>query len=138
MFLEISQNSQKSICARVSLLNKVTEACNFIKKETLSQRFSCKFCEIYKNTFFYRTPLDECFCNKLNIISCGICLSFKSRHLELLYKIMIQLLSTGIFLVLWSKGPSCNFTKQLFFLHSCEWLVPVILLLSLIKKQVLN
>ena len=28
-----------------------------IKKETLAQMFSCNFCEISKNTFFYRTPL---------------------------------------------------------------------------------
>ena len=30
-------------------------ACNFIKKETLAQVFSCEFCGISKNTFFYRT-----------------------------------------------------------------------------------
>ena len=30
-----------------------TEACNFIKKDTLSQVFSCKFCnEIFKNSLF--------------------------------------------------------------------------------------
>ena len=29
-----------------------TEDCNFIKKETLAQVFSCEFCEISKNTFF--------------------------------------------------------------------------------------
>ena len=28
------------------------KACNFIKKETLAQVFSCEFCEIFKNTFF--------------------------------------------------------------------------------------
>ena len=28
------------------------KACNFIKKETLAQVFSCEFCEISKNTFF--------------------------------------------------------------------------------------
>ena len=28
------------------------QACNFIKKETLVQVFSCEFCEISKNTFF--------------------------------------------------------------------------------------
>ena len=28
------------------------ETCNFIKKETLAQVFSCKFCEMVKNTFF--------------------------------------------------------------------------------------
>ena len=33
------------------------EACNLIKKETLAQVFSCEFCEISKNTFYYRTPL---------------------------------------------------------------------------------
>ena len=30
------------------------EACNFIKKETLAQMFSCEFCQISKNTFSYR------------------------------------------------------------------------------------
>ena len=29
----------------------------FIKKETLTQVFSCEFCEISENTFFHRTPL---------------------------------------------------------------------------------
>ena len=28
------------------------KACNFIKKETLAQVFSCELCEISKNTFF--------------------------------------------------------------------------------------
>ena len=34
---------------------------NFIKKETLAQMFSCEFCEIFKNTFFKRTPLVAAF-----------------------------------------------------------------------------
>ena len=34
-----------------------TQACNFIKKETLAQVFSYEFCKIYKKTNFYRTPL---------------------------------------------------------------------------------
>ena len=39
--------------------NKVTglQACNFIKKETPMQVFFCEICEIFKNTFFHRTPL---------------------------------------------------------------------------------
>ena len=40
-------------------------ACNFIKKETLAQVFSCEFCEISKNTFFYRTPLVAAFVLKM-------------------------------------------------------------------------
>ena len=30
----------------------------FIKKETLEQVFSCEFCEIFGNTFSYRTPTE--------------------------------------------------------------------------------
>ena len=57
VFLEVSQNSQENTCARVSfLINLQTSACNFIKKETLAQVFSCEFCEISNKTFSYRTP----------------------------------------------------------------------------------
>ena len=34
----------------------MSRAFNFIKKETLAQVSSCKFCEISKNIFSYRTP----------------------------------------------------------------------------------
>ena len=33
-----------------------SQACNFIKIETLAQVFFSEFCEISKNTFSYRTP----------------------------------------------------------------------------------
>ena len=46
MFLEISPNSQENTYARVS----------FIKKEPPAQVFSCEFWDIFKNTFWYRTP----------------------------------------------------------------------------------
>ena len=39
------------------MVNHRPEACNFIKIETLAKVFPCEFCEIYKNTFYYRTPL---------------------------------------------------------------------------------
>ena len=42
-----------------------TEACNFIKKETLTQVFSCKFYEISKNNFSYRTFLVAATVNKI-------------------------------------------------------------------------
>ena len=29
-----------------------SQACNFIKKETLAQMFSCEFCQISNNAFF--------------------------------------------------------------------------------------
>ena len=37
------------------------QACNFIKKETLAQVFYSEFCDIFKSTFFYRTPLVAAF-----------------------------------------------------------------------------
>ena len=42
------------------------QLCNFIKKETLAQVFSCEFWEISKNTLFYRIPGD-CFCRFYDI-----------------------------------------------------------------------
>ena len=51
VFLEISQHLQENTCARVSL-----KACNFLKKETLAQVFSCKCYVISKDTFFTEHP----------------------------------------------------------------------------------
>ena len=42
VFLKIPQNSQETR----------PQTSNFIKKETLTQVFSCEFCQISKNTFF--------------------------------------------------------------------------------------
>ena len=39
-----------------TISKNVSGTCKFIKKETLTQVFSCEFCEITKNIFFYRTP----------------------------------------------------------------------------------
>ena len=51
--LEISQNSQENTCARLSFLIKL-QAWSLLLywKETLTQVFSCQFCEISKNIFF--------------------------------------------------------------------------------------
>ena len=50
VLLEISKNSQENNCARVPFLIKLQAGtCNFIKKETLAQKFSCEFCETCKH-----------------------------------------------------------------------------------------
>ena len=41
----------KYLCQSLFLLKLQTSACNFIKKETMTQMFFCKFCEISKKTF---------------------------------------------------------------------------------------
>ena len=53
-FLEISQNSQESTCARVSFLIKLQayRPATLFLKMTLVQVFSCEFCEICKAPFF--------------------------------------------------------------------------------------
>ena len=48
---------QLQLCRNLFLIKLQAEACNFIKKKTLTQVFSCEFCEISKNTFSHRTPL---------------------------------------------------------------------------------
>ena len=49
----------KHLCQGL-FFNKV-EAFNFIKKETLTQVFSCEFCEVFNNTFLQNTSC--CFLN---------------------------------------------------------------------------
>ena len=52
MSLKISQNSQENTRVRVSFLIKLqASACNFIKKETPAQVYSCEFYEFFKNNF---------------------------------------------------------------------------------------
>ena len=48
LFLENSQNSHENTCSRVSFLIN--------KREALSLVFSYEFWEIFKNSFFHRTP----------------------------------------------------------------------------------
>ena len=60
VFRKFTKFARKHLCQSL-FFNKVAglrpEACNFIKKETLVQVFSCKFCDISKNTFLHKTPL---------------------------------------------------------------------------------
>ena len=43
-------------CSIKKVFLEIASAHNFIRKETLAQVFSSEFCEIFKNTFSYRTP----------------------------------------------------------------------------------
>ena len=67
----------KHLCQSL-FFNKVTGgACNFIKKETLAQVFSCEVCEISKNTFYYRTPLVAAFGGACDRACVRTCFSFR-------------------------------------------------------------
>ena len=58
VLLKILQNLQENDCVTVSSLKKLQVKANkFIKKETLTQVLLCEFCDIFKNTVSYRTPL---------------------------------------------------------------------------------
>ena len=58
-----SKFTGKHLCQSRFLMRLQTSGLRFIKKETLAQVFSCEFCKISKNTFFYRTYLGDCFWN---------------------------------------------------------------------------
>ena len=64
--LENLQNSYENTCARVSFLIK---ACNFIKKETLAQMFSCEYCEISRTPSLQNTSgrLLLCVAQRLSV-----------------------------------------------------------------------
>ena len=51
LFLQNSQETGKHLCQSFFLIKLQVEDCNFIKKETLTQVFSCEVCKIFKNTF---------------------------------------------------------------------------------------
>ena len=89
----------KHLRQRLFLKSYRPQACNFIKKVSLAQVFSCEFCEISKNTYFYRTPLvaasanisetyERCFYKQIqtyfdeifSIFQCGFCKRFKAHH----------------------------------------------------------
>ena len=51
--IQYSQN--KHLCWRSEVAG--LKVCNFIKKETPTQVLSCRYGEIFRIYFFYRTPL---------------------------------------------------------------------------------
>ena len=51
----------KNTCARVSFLIEGLRLAILLKKRLCGQAFFCEFCEVFKNIFFYSTPLDDCF-----------------------------------------------------------------------------
>ena len=59
LFLEIFAKFPGKHLYQISFLIKLQakpKACNFIKKETLAQLFSCGFRDMFKNAILYRTP----------------------------------------------------------------------------------
>ena len=51
-----ARGSRREVFCKKGVLRNFTKF-NSIKKETLAQVFTCELCEIFKNTFFHRTPL---------------------------------------------------------------------------------
>ena len=85
MFLKISQNSQQNACARVSFLINLI----FIKKDTLAEVFSCEFCEIFKNTFFYRKPPVAASATPMKMFSCEFGEVFQNDIFEKYFRMTI-------------------------------------------------
>ena len=87
MFLEMQWNAvtkEISICdsSKSYFSNQSFRSCNFIKKETLTEVFSCEFCEICKNTFFYGKPLVPASGRYNALCSCFPCSNSESLSKE--------------------------------------------------------
>ena len=55
--IKISQTSQENTCVGIFFKKgRRIEALQHYQKETPTQVFSCEIFEIFKDTFFYRTP----------------------------------------------------------------------------------
>ena len=50
--LVYTKSTGKHLCQGLFLIKLQASTCNFIKKQTLTQAFSCEFCEIFKNILF--------------------------------------------------------------------------------------
>ena len=119
MFLNISQNSQEN-----------TFTCNFIKKETLAQMFSCEFCEIFKNTYFCRTPLVAASRNSRNVSLSNFLISvlkhFENNYIpEEIFERYTKQLITKIFVfipkIFFYKKRKHTFIVDLKFNISCRF-----------------
>ena len=53
VLINFAKFTGKHLCQRLCFNKVAGQVCNFIKKQSVAQVFSCEFCEIYKNTFFY-------------------------------------------------------------------------------------
>ena len=58
VLINFAKFTRKHLCKSL-FFNKVAgrRPATLLKKETLTQVFSCEFCEISKNIFSYKTPL---------------------------------------------------------------------------------
>ena len=66
-FICVSRSSRQEMVRKKGALEisgKFTCVRHFFKKScrTTAGEFSCEFCKNFKNTFFYRAPLEDCFC----------------------------------------------------------------------------
>ena len=54
---QITRSSRLEVICKKGILRNFAK----LKEVTLAQVFSCEFCEVFKNSFFYRRPLGNCF-----------------------------------------------------------------------------
>ena len=60
-FNEVACLGVSSIMFSTTLLKRDSQACSFMKKETLAQVISCEFFEIFRRTLFLKNTSGSCF-----------------------------------------------------------------------------
>ena len=83
----------------------ITVACNFIKRESLAQLFSCEFGKISKNTFSYRTPPKSA--------SIGFHVYSMLRYLCVFFKVVYVVLMYLLFALIFLLQYGCMQQHQL-------------------------
>ena len=87
----------KHLCQGLFFNKVACQTRNFIKKETLAQVFFCEFCEISKNTFSYRTPLNGCFC----LLNKSSCTGVYRKNFFSSVTLLVQLASINVLCSVW-------------------------------------
>ena len=82
------RSSHQRCSLKKGVLRNLPQACNFIKKETLRQVFSCEFCEISEHTFFTKHLRATASVLKKSLmkhfISCAVMINFLKHNLVLM------------------------------------------------------
>ena len=97
------------------------EACNFIKKETLAQVFSCEFCEISTNTFFTEHLWTTAFLiQPVTLFLLEMLINKKTRHFDSSLNHQEHLFHRTCYHQLFSSYEYCKVFKNSYFIEHLQ------------------
>ena len=108
-FIQTKYSTVSETVARRCSVKKIVlkhATTNFFKKETLTQKFSCEFCEILKDIFFQRTPPVDAsdfflLCLNRNDWQTFKSSNFRKRFLQYVSYSLLQMALIKVFYSIW-------------------------------------